>query len=108
MRSSFTDENCHQQDAADIERSNWLRWPNCPRDALEENVLSVYCYGRVFYRTMRDVEPGEELLVYYGDAYAQQLGIDYTLFKHHHKTTPRDEQQTTSCPSHCTCTCPEE
>ena len=39
--------------------------------------MEIYeCRGKVFYMTTRDVFPGEELLVYYGDKYAEYLGLD--------------------------------
>ena len=96
----------YQVDGAHMERSNWLRWLNCPRTAAEENVISMYCYGKVFYRTMRDVSEGEELLVYYGDAYAKHLGIDHTLFKHHQLESSDDGGAGTCC-SPCQCGCPK-
>ena len=34
------------------------------------------CFDQPFYVTVRDVVPGEELLVYYGDGDAYALGID--------------------------------
>ena len=63
-------------DAHDESTSNWLRWINCSRHAREENVQVLECRGRMYYMTTRDVRPGEELLVYYGDGYAETLDID--------------------------------
>ena len=70
-------------DASRVETSNWLRWLNCPRTRHEENVRYVQCHGKVFFVTTRWVLPGEELLVYYGDSYAQWLGIDPRKFRHY-------------------------
>ena len=89
-----------------MDRSNWLRWPNCPRNANEENVVSTYCYGKVLYRTVRDVRAGEELLVYYGDGYAQHLGIDHTLFQHHQLALSSSSGNT--CSQQCQCACPSK
>lgn len=75
--------NPYQIDGAHIERSNWMRWMNCARHTEEENVMWAYCYGKVLYRTMRDVAGGEELLIYYGDEYAEYLGIDPSGFQKH-------------------------
>ena len=68
-------------DGGKLERSNWLRWLNCPTTNREHNVDGMYCEGRMLYITRRDVAPGQELNVYYGDEYAEALGIDTELFK---------------------------
>ncbi len=33
-----------------------------------------YC-GRIYYRTFKHIYPGSELLVWYGEDYAKELGI---------------------------------
>ena len=38
------------------------------------------CYGRPFYKLSRAVKPGDELLVYYGRVYGEDLGIDVDNF----------------------------
>ena len=63
-------------DAADPACSNWLRFVNSPTTHTEENVPPVPCAGIVFYMTSRDVEPGTELLVWYGDGYGRFLGVN--------------------------------
>ncbi len=50
------------------------RWPS------ELNVGVAICKGRVYYFTIKDITPGKELLTYYGDMYAQDLGLDHTAF----------------------------
>lgn len=67
----------HYVDAYNILTSNWLRFLNCPRDEPEENVKVYECYGKIYYMTTKDVYPGTELLVHYGEAYAKELGIEY-------------------------------
>ena len=74
------DDVVYYVDARDEEASNWLRYINCARHSLEESVDSVQCYGRRFYITIRDVHPGQELLVYYGKNYAERLGIEANEF----------------------------
>jgi SET domain-containing protein len=37
-------------------------------------------FGEVFYKAIRDIDAGEELLVYYGEKYAKGLGINTTQF----------------------------
>ena len=63
-------------DGISLETSNWLRYINCPRNPAEENVSVHYCYGKVYYRTKNAIIPGQELMIYYGNEYAQTLGID--------------------------------
>ena len=70
----------HYIDAYNIEVSSWLRFVNCARNRTEENVLVAECKGRFYYVTKKDVAPGQELLVYYGHAYAEKMNIDTELF----------------------------
>ncbi|XP_065936729.1 histone-lysine N-methyltransferase PRDM9 isoform X3 [Magallana gigas] len=63
-------------DAADPACSNWLRFFNSPTTYTEENVIPVQCAGLVFYMTSRDVYPGTELLLWYGDGYGRFLGVN--------------------------------
>ena len=70
----------HFIDAYEIDVSSWLRFVNCARNRTEENVLVAECKGRFFYVTHKDIAPGQELLVYYGDSYAEELDIDIELF----------------------------
>ena len=87
-------------DAAELNRSNWLRFVNCPNTVTQLNLLSFVCKmtviyvirvyyfdnlccvdnGNVFYLAARNITVGEELLVYYGENYARKLGIDTTQF----------------------------
>ena len=69
----------HYIDAKNPETSNWTRWVNCARRAEEESIRYVYCQGRVYYVLVKDVWPGNELLLYYGDDYADLLGIYYRM-----------------------------
>ena len=63
-------------DALDIETSNFCRWINCARNIIEENLVARQCKGKIFYQAKRNIYPGEELLVYYGEGYARKLDID--------------------------------
>ena len=63
-------------DGADLNRANWLRFVNCARNEDEQNLVAFQFRGRIYYRSYKAINPGEELLVYYGDSYAKQLGID--------------------------------
>ena len=63
-------------DAYDESTSNWLRWLNASRHSKEENVKYLTCRSKAYYITFKDVYPGQELLVYYGEVYAYRLHID--------------------------------
>ena len=66
-------------DAQNIDTSNWTRWVNCSMDWKGENVRYLYCAGKVYFLSIKDIHPGQELLMYYGDDYAKTLGITYRL-----------------------------
>ena len=81
-------------DAGNEDTSSWLRWVNCSRHVKEENVRFFACLGKAFYVTLRDIHPGQELLVYYGDTYAKDeldidvvnysnMGVDINLYKNY-------------------------
>ena len=63
-------------DGKDEKYSNWLRFINCSRTESEQNLVAFQFYGEIYYRVYKKIEPGKELLVWYGDEYAQELGID--------------------------------
>ena len=65
-----------------MDTSSWVRFINCARFPEEENVMTLECKGRIFLVTNRDIHPGEELMYYYGDSYAGNLGIDTELFSY--------------------------
>ena len=66
-------------DGEDLTQSNWLRYVNCARHEDEQNLVAYQYKGRIYYRSYKVILPGEELLVYYGDQYAKQLGIEETV-----------------------------
>ena len=65
----------HYVDAKHIKKSNWMRYVNCARNEAEQNLVAYQYRGEIYYRTLSPINPGEELLVWYGDEYAQDLGI---------------------------------
>ena len=38
-------------------------------------MIALQFHGKIWYRTYKDVEAGVELLVWYGEQYAKELGI---------------------------------
>lgn len=51
----------------------------CARFPEEQNLIAVQIQGQIFYEACKEIRPGQELLVWYGDCYMQFLGIPLTL-----------------------------
>lgn len=51
----------------------------CARFPDEQNLIAVQVQGQIFYEACKDIQSGQELLVWYGDCYVQFLGIPLTL-----------------------------
>ena len=54
---------------------NWMRIINCARYKKEQNLVVMQVDSEIFYETMRDVTPGEELLVWYGNDYERYMDL---------------------------------
>ena len=52
-----------------------MRFVNCSRCESEQNLVAYQYHGEIYYRAYKRIEPNTELLVWYGDEYAEQLGI---------------------------------
>ena len=52
-----------------------VRYVNCARNEGEQNLIAFQYRRGIAYRVCRPVFKGEELLVWYGDEYAKELGI---------------------------------
>ncbi|KAI8512794.1 Histone-lysine N-methyltransferase prdm9 [Branchiostoma belcheri] len=62
-------------DATDVTKSSWMRYVNCARNEEEQNLVAFQYYRNIYYRTYKPIRPGTELLVWYGNEYAKELGI---------------------------------
>ena len=60
--------------SSDSTTSNWMRFVNCARNKEEQNLLASHHRGVVYYRTLKDVHPETELLVWCGGRCANNLG----------------------------------
>ncbi|XP_029313795.1 LOW QUALITY PROTEIN: PR domain zinc finger protein 14 [Cottoperca gobio] len=58
---------------------NWMSLVKCARFPEEQNLTAVQVQGQIFYEACKELRPGQELLVWYGDCYLQFLGIPLTL-----------------------------
>ena len=65
----------------DVRFSNWLRYINCSRVEEEQNLVAFQFQGKIYHRAYKDIKVGDELLVWYGDEFAHQLGIIGALDK---------------------------
>ena len=61
--------------------SNWMRYVNCAMSESEQNVRAIQFHGEIFYQTCFEIEEDTELLVWYGEDYAVELGL-LPSFKH--------------------------
>ncbi|MCJ8732142.1 hypothetical protein PDJAM_G00207520 [Pangasius djambal] len=54
--------------------ANWMRYVNCARNEEEQNLVAFNFRGGILYRCCRPINPGQELLVWYEEDYAKDLG----------------------------------
>ncbi|CAB1337717.1 unnamed protein product [Coregonus sp. 'balchen'] len=92
----------------------FLLYVNCARREEEQNLVAFQYRGEILYRCCKPIAVGEELLVWYGEEYARDLGIvfDYlwdkkssakegsapvlTPHPHCRERDPRSEREETS------------
>ncbi|XP_031419490.1 histone-lysine N-methyltransferase PRDM9-like isoform X4 [Clupea harengus] len=70
----------HADEYTDAKRethSNWMRYVNCASDGEEQNLMAFQYRGGIVYRCCKPIAPGEELLVWYAEDYARDLGISF-------------------------------
>ncbi|XP_053169471.1 PR domain zinc finger protein 14 [Hemicordylus capensis] len=58
---------------------NWMALVNCARFPEEQNLTALQYQGQIYYESCKEIAPGQELLVWYGDCYLQFLGIPISL-----------------------------
>jgi hypothetical protein len=54
---------------------HWMSKINCPSQEGQQNLVGFQLEGQIYYRVVKDIIEDTELLVYYGDTYATNLGI---------------------------------
>ncbi|XP_062856344.1 histone-lysine N-methyltransferase PRDM9-like isoform X2 [Trichomycterus rosablanca] len=64
-------------DARSELNSNWMRYVNCARNDEEQNLVAFQYGGGILYRCCRPIQPGHELLVWYAEEYAKDLGSTF-------------------------------
>ncbi|XP_064611648.1 LOW QUALITY PROTEIN: uncharacterized protein LOC135475646 [Liolophura sinensis] len=80
----------HIVDATDPQHGNWMRYVNCARYLEEQNLVSVQEGSHIFYRAIRDISPGEELLTWYSK--------EETLSKRKRKDSVKSQPEPSSPP----------
>ena len=54
-----------------------IRYVNCARDGDEQNLVAFQYRDEIVYRCCKPIAPGEELLIWYAEDYARDLGISF-------------------------------
>ncbi|XP_064122711.1 histone-lysine N-methyltransferase PRDM9-like isoform X2 [Macrobrachium nipponense] len=62
-------------DAYDESVSNWMRFVNCSRNDSETNIGAFQYKGLIYYKTLKEIKRGTELMVWYGEEYGKELGL---------------------------------
>jgi len=52
-----------------------MRFIQCARNKTEQNASISQHKGRIYYRILRDLHIGEEILVWYDESYEQYMGV---------------------------------
>ncbi|XP_052226196.1 histone-lysine N-methyltransferase PRDM9-like isoform X2 [Dreissena polymorpha] len=65
----------HFVDAQNKATSNWMRYVNCAMTDEDQNLVAFQYKGGIYYCTLKQVSPGAELLVWYGDEFAREFGL---------------------------------
>ncbi|XP_066543006.1 PR domain zinc finger protein 14 [Hoplias malabaricus] len=75
-------------------RGHWMCFVQNARFSEEQNLVALQVDGQIFYESCRELLPGHELLVWYGEHYVQFLGIPLALKEFGHDgevTTPTED-----------------
>ncbi|XP_052260252.1 zinc finger protein 227-like isoform X2 [Dreissena polymorpha] len=65
----------HFVDAQNKATSNWMRYVNFAMTEADTNLVAFQYKGGIYYCTLKPISSGEELLVWYGDELARELGL---------------------------------
>ncbi|KAH3897156.1 hypothetical protein DPMN_021341 [Dreissena polymorpha] len=65
----------HFVDAQNKATSNWMRYVNCAIMKADSNLVAFQYKECIYYCTLKPISSGEELLVWYGDEFARELGL---------------------------------
>ncbi|KAJ0178035.1 hypothetical protein K1T71_005858 [Dendrolimus kikuchii] len=86
----------HVIDAADPNKSNWMRYVNCARHWSEQNLVAYQYNGELYYRTVKLIPRFTELMVFYGSEFASMMGINLSTYNSpisYHKSGTRGKKR---------------
>ncbi|XP_078615109.1 uncharacterized protein LOC144884094 [Branchiostoma floridae x Branchiostoma japonicum] len=66
-------------DASDPTKGNWMRYVNSARYFEEQNIVALQQHQRIYYKTIKEIKPGEELLCWFNssDTAQQELAMEH-------------------------------
>ena len=71
----FKNGSLHAYIDGNSDSTNWMKHINSARFAQEQNLVAIQRNNNLYYECCKDIPGGTELLVWYGDCYAQFMGI---------------------------------
>ena len=60
---------------------HWMSKVNCATTAYDQNLVGFQLAGQVYYKAIVDIELGVELMVFYGETYASEMGINVDIYE---------------------------
>ncbi|XP_067658178.1 histone-lysine N-methyltransferase MECOM-like isoform X1 [Haliotis asinina] len=105
LKSSVSDPSCAWElvddcgkvkgwvDASNPGSGNWMKYIRGSEDRNQRNLMAVQVDDQVYYRAVRDIHPGEEMLLYAREALYPEMELDAMAM---HKI--EEEDRTYSCP----------
>ncbi|XP_068705469.1 PR domain zinc finger protein 14-like isoform X1 [Montipora foliosa] len=79
MWEVYGDEGLSHYIDGQTEPENWMKFVNCARHSEEQNVALIQEGDQLFYECCKDIHPGEELLIWYGNCYTLSMGVPVEL-----------------------------
>ncbi|MEQ2177572.1 hypothetical protein GOODEAATRI_004910 [Goodea atripinnis] len=67
----------HILDGLDEQQSNWMRYVNPARTVEEQNLVACQTGLDIFFYTIKPLQPGQELLVWYSSEFAQRCNYPH-------------------------------
>ena len=71
---------------------NWLTYANSACHLFHQNIVAVQYRRKIWYRVVRPIAPGDELLTHYGGSYSKILGI-HNNFRLSKEVGKKDENE---------------
>ena len=65
----------HYVDGTNRMLSNWMRYINCACNEEQQNLVAYQLHGEVYYKAIRTINSGEELLIWYKDEFGVVLPL---------------------------------